>query len=87
VDELGLSDTVGYASPKSVKSLIRKVRAVAGDEKVKSVHLHNTYGLGIANAFAAYEEGIEVNLWYDPQCGFADGVSADLITQEFYVGR
>ncbi len=54
VDELGLSDTVGYASPKSVKSLIRKVRAVAGDDKVKSVHLHNTYGLGIANAFAAF---------------------------------
>jgi len=44
VDELGLSDTVGYADPKSVKSLIRRVRAVAGDERVKSVHLHNTYG-------------------------------------------
>jgi hydroxymethylglutaryl-CoA lyase len=60
VDELGLSDTVGYAQPLQVKRLIRRVRAVAGEDKVKSVHLHNTYGLGIANAFAAYEEGIEV---------------------------
>ncbi len=85
VDELGLSDTVGYASPKSVKSLIRKVRAVAGDEKVKSVHLHNTYGLGIANAFAAYEEGIEV---FDSSqgglggCPASPGASGNIVTED-----
>jgi len=85
VDELGLSDTVGYASPKSVKSLIRKVRAVAGDDKVKSVHLHNTYGLGIANAFAAYEEGIEV---FDSSqgglggCPASPGASGNIVTED-----
>jgi len=85
VDELGVSDTVGYASPKSVKSLIRKVRAVAGDEKVKSVHLHNTYGLGIANAFAAYEEGIEV---FDSSqgglggCPASPGASGNIVTED-----
>ena len=85
VDELGLSDTVGYASPKSVKSLIRKVRAVAGADKVKSVHLHNTYGLGIANAFAAYEEGIEV---FDSSqgglggCPASPGASGNIVTED-----
>ncbi len=85
VDELGLSDTVGYASPKSVKSLIRKVRAVAGDDKVKSVHLHNTYGLGIANAFAAYEVGIEV---FDSSqgglggCPASPGASGNIVTED-----
>ena len=85
VDELGLSDTVGYASPKSVKSLIRKVRAVAGDDKVKSVHLHNTYGLGMANAFAAYEEGIEV---FDSSqgglggCPASPGASGNIVTED-----
>lgn len=85
VDELGLSDTVGYASPKSVKSLIRKVRAVAGEDKVKSVHLHNTYGLGIANAFAAYEEGIEV---FDSSqgglggCPASPGASGNIVTED-----
>jgi len=85
VDELGLSDTVGYASPKSIKSLIRKVRKVAGEDKVKSVHLHNTYGLGIANAFAAYEEGIEV---FDSSqgglggCPASPGASGNIVTED-----
>jgi len=85
VDELGLSDTVGYASPKSVKRLIRKLRAVVGVDKVKSVHLHNTYGLGIANAFAAYEEGIEV---FDSSqgglggCPASPGASGNIVTED-----
>ncbi len=85
VDELGLSDTVGYANPKQVKRLIRKTRAIAGTDKVKSVHLHNTYGLGIANAFAAYEEGIEV---FDSSqgglggCPASPGASGNIVTED-----
>lgn len=85
VDELGLSDTVGYAQPLQVKRLIRKVRDVAGADKVKSVHLHNTYGLGIANAFAAYEEGVEV---FDSShgglggCPASPGASGNIVTED-----
>lgn len=85
VDELGLSDTVGYANPKQVQRLIRKVRAVAGADRVKSVHLHNTYGLGIANAFAAYEEGIQV---FDSSqgglggCPASPGASGNIVTED-----
>ena len=85
VDELGLSDTVGYANPKAVKSLIRKVRAIAGNDKVKSVHLHNTQGLGIANAFAAYEEGIST---FDSSqaglggCPASPGASGNIVTED-----
>ncbi|WP_371398139.1 hydroxymethylglutaryl-CoA lyase [Fretibacter rubidus] len=85
VDELGLSDTVGYANPAQVKRLIRKTRDVAGADKVKSVHLHNTYGLGIANAFAAYEEGISV---IDSSqgglggCPASPGASGNIVTED-----
>ncbi|CAM3817738.1 hydroxymethylglutaryl-CoA lyase [Litorimonas haliclonae] len=85
VDELGLSDTVGYGNPKSVRSLIRKTREVAGDDKVKSVHLHNTYGLGLANALAAYEEGIKV---FDSSqgglggCPASPGASGNIVTED-----
>lgn len=85
VDELGLSDTVGYAQPLQVKRLIRRVREVAGADKVKSVHLHNTYGLGLANAFAAYEEGIEV---FDSSqgglggCPASPGASGNIVTED-----
>ena len=85
VDELGLSDTVGYANPKQVKRLISAVRGVAGADKVKSVHLHNTYGLGLANAAAAYEEGIEV---FDSSqgglggCPASPGASGNIVTED-----
>lgn len=85
VDGLGLSDTVGYANPLQVKSMIRKMRDVAGAERVKSVHLHNTLGLGIANAFAAYEEGIEI---FDSShgglggCPASPGASGNIVTED-----
>ena len=85
VDELGLSDTVGYANPLQVKRLIRETRRVAGADKVKSVHLHNTYGLGLANALAAYEEGIEV---FDSSqgglggCPASPGASGNIVTED-----
>ena len=85
VDELGLSDTVGYANPTQVKRLIRETRRAAGADKVKSVHLHNTYGLGLANAFAAYEEGIEV---FDSSqgglggCPASPGASGNIVTED-----
>jgi len=85
VDELGLSDTMGTGNPKTVKSLIRKLRAMAGADKVKSVHLHNTQGLGIANAFAAYEEGIST---FDSSqgglggCPASPGASGNIVTED-----
>jgi len=85
VHELGLSDTVGYANPVQVKRLIRRVRGVAGDEKVKSVHLHNTYGQGLANAFAAWEEGIETfdgSLGGLGGCPASPGASGNIVTED-----
>jgi hydroxymethylglutaryl-CoA lyase len=85
VDELGLSDTVGYAQPLQVKRMIRKVRATAGYDRVKSVHLHNTYGLGITNAFVAYEEGIEVfdsSLGGLGGCPASPGASGNIVTED-----
>jgi len=85
VDELGLSDTTGYAQPLQVKRLIRRLRETVGADKVKSVHLHNTQGLGIANAFSAYEEGIEV---FDSSqgglggCPASPGASGNIVTED-----
>ncbi len=82
VDELGLSDTVGYANPVQVKRLIRRTCEVAGAERVKSVHLHNTYGQGLANAFAAWEEGIET---FDSSlggCPASPGASGNIVTED-----
>ena len=38
--------------------MIRLVKKEVGEQNLTSIHLHNTRGLGLANALAALEEGI-----------------------------
>ena len=83
--EVGLSDTTGYANPAQVRRLIRRVRAAVGDERLTGVHLHNTRGLGLANALAAIEEGIttlDSSLGGLGGCPFAPGASGNIVTED-----
>lgn len=84
-DEVGLSDTTGYGDPRSIKRLIRSVRGVVGADAVKGVHLHNTRGLGLANALAALEEGIttfDSSLGGLGGCPTAPGASGNIVTED-----
>ena len=56
-DGVALADTVGYANPAQVRRVFSKVKKTIGD-KLEGAHFHNTRGLGLANALAAYEEGV-----------------------------
>ncbi len=85
VAEVGLADTTGYANPAQVKRLVRKVKATVGENKLNSVHLHNTRGLGLANALAAIEEGIttiDSSLGGIGGCPFAPGASGNIVTED-----
>lgn len=85
VDEIGLSDTSGYANPASVKALIRAVRASVGNDKVTGLHLHNTRGLGLANVVAALDEDIttfDASLGGLGGCPFAPGASGNIVTED-----
>jgi len=84
-DEVGLADTSGYANPVQVKRLLRRVRATVGAERCAGVHLHNTRGLGLANALAALEEGIttlDSSLSGLGGCPFAPGASGNIVTED-----
>ena len=84
-DEVGLSDTTGYGDPVSVKKLIRLVRKAIGDENLTGVHLHNTRGLGLANAIAAFDEGIttfDASLAGLGGCPTAPGASGNIVTED-----
>ena len=82
--EFSLSDTTGYADPAQVKRLIRKVRGAVGD-KLTTLHLHNTRGLGLANALAGLNEGIttlDASLGGLGGCPYAPGASGNLVTED-----
>lgn len=85
VAEVGLSDTTGYANPEQVKRLVRRVQSAVGKENITGVHLHNTRGLGLANALAAIEEGIttiDSSLGGIGGCPFAPGASGNIVTED-----
>ncbi|MEY2624300.1 MAG: hypothetical protein RL412_75 [Pseudomonadota bacterium] len=84
-DEVGLSDTTGYANPAQVRDLVRQVRAAVGDHALTGLHLHNTRGLGLANVLAGLEVGIttfDSSLGGLGGCPFAPGASGNIVTED-----
>lgn len=83
-DCVALADTVGYANPAQIRRVFRRVRAAIG-AKLEAAHLHNTRGLGLANALAAYEEGVrhfDSSMGGLGGCPFAPGASGNVITED-----
>jgi hydroxymethylglutaryl-CoA lyase len=54
---LSLADTAGHATPDAVERIFAAIRAVAPDAAC-ACHFHNTYGLGLANCYAAMKAGV-----------------------------
>jgi hydroxymethylglutaryl-CoA lyase len=84
-DEVGLSDTTGYADPASVRRLIKLVRGAVGEAALTGIHLHNTRGLGLANALAALDCGLttlDASQGGLGGCPFAPGASGNIVTED-----
>jgi hydroxymethylglutaryl-CoA lyase len=84
-DEVGLSDTTGYANPAQVKELVKRVKRAVGDHALSGLHLHNTRGLGLANVLAGLEVGIttfDASLGGLGGCPFAPGASGNIVTED-----
>ena len=83
-DAVALADTVGYANPAQIKRIFSRVRKEIGS-KLEAAHLHNTRGLGLANALAAYDEGVrhfDSSMGGLGGCPFAPGASGNVITED-----
>jgi hydroxymethylglutaryl-CoA lyase len=83
-DELVIADTVGYGNPAQVRRLMTAILKEAGSVPV-ACHFHDTYGLGLANVFAAIEAGVRA---FDAStgglggCPFAPGASGNIDTED-----
>ncbi len=55
---ISLADTAGHATPDQVERLFTAIHKL--NENIPcACHFHNTYGLGIANAYAAFKTGVK----------------------------
>ena len=83
-DMVALADTVGYAHPAQIRSVVRAVRSAIGD-RLTGLHLHDTMGLGLANALAGLDEGIrsfDSSLAGLGGCPYAPGASGNIVTED-----
>src|SRR5262252_7553064 len=84
VDAVGIADTVGYAGPKQVGDLTKAAVKLAGSKPI-CVHLHDTRGMGIANASAALDEGARIldgSLGGLGGCPFAPGATGNVVFED-----
>lgn len=57
IQSISLADTAGHAHPQQVEELYGLIRRLDPDVKL-GCHFHNTYGLGLANCYAALKSGV-----------------------------
>lgn len=84
VGTLTLGDTVGVGTPGRVRETFRILkRDLPGTEL--AAHFHDTRGMAVANALAAWDEGVEI---FDSSfgrlggCPFAPGATGNVATEE-----
>ena len=84
VDFVAIADTVGYAGPKQVGELTAAAVKLSGAKPV-CVHLHDTRGMGIANASAALDAGARIldgSLGGLGGCPFAPGATGNVVFED-----
>lgn len=81
---VGIADTVGYAGPKAVGALCARMQKLCGDQPF-IIHLHDTRGMGVANAAAALDNGarvIDASLGGLGGCPFAPGATGNAVFED-----
>jgi len=83
-DIVGIADTVGYAGPKAVGALCARMEKLCGGQPF-IIHLHDTRGMGVANAAAALDNGarvIDASLGGLGGCPFAPGATGNVVFED-----
>ena len=84
IEQIVLADTTGMANPLQVGQTITTVKA-RFPHIAWGLHLHNTRGLGLANAFAGLQVGVarfDASLGGLGGCPFAPGATGNIATED-----
>jgi hydroxymethylglutaryl-CoA lyase len=82
---ISLADTAGHADPAQVERLFHSVRKLDRDVEC-ACHFHNTYGLGMANIYAAMGAGVtlfETSFAGLGGCPFTKVAAGNVATEDF----
>src|SRR2546423_2562634 len=85
VDTVFFGDTTGMGSPRRVGLLLDALESAGGDLGLVALHLHDTRGTGLANAYAALERGItrfDASIGGLGGCPYAPGASGNIATED-----
>jgi hydroxymethylglutaryl-CoA lyase len=81
---ISLADTAGHAHPAKVGAYVRRILAMEPSARV-TAHIHNTYGVGMANVYAALEAGatsIESSFGGLGGCPFTKVAAGNVATED-----
>ncbi len=84
LESLSLADSTGMANPRMIQERVTAIQEVVGDLPLV-LHLHDTRGLGLANAMEALSCGIH---WFDASlagmggCPFIPGATGNIATED-----
>ncbi len=84
-DAVGLADTVGHGNPGQVRDLFERARAELPAHVELVAHFHDTRGMGLANAYAAFEAGVrhfDASIGGLGGCPYAPGATGNIATEE-----
>ncbi len=88
LDAISLADTAGHAYPEQVSAYVGRILAMEPKARV-TAHIHNTYGLGMANIYAAMAAGaaaIETSFGGLGGCPFTKVAAGNVATEDFVHG-
>jgi len=84
VGMLCLADTTGMAHPMAIEQTIGGFRKHFGDRSI-ALHLHDTRGMGLVNAYVALQMGIrhfDVSFGGIGGCPFVEGAAGNIATED-----
>lgn len=84
VDEVSLGDTIGVGTAGEVQEMLERLQPEVGLDRL-GVHMHDTFGQGLANTLAAFEAGVTIadtSAGGLGGCPYAPGAKGNLATED-----
>lgn len=84
VQEIGVADTAGISNPDNTRRVLSAIKNYTDINKV-SLHMHDTYGMGLANVYVGLEEGVTMldsSLAGMGGCPFVPGAKGNISTED-----